>query len=264
MSTSFRRMSAWRWLMLASWTIFGTLGCLAVSLAFNWLSFRDHGPEALRQGMISATVLPVILAGPLFFYLTLKLRELAVANHKLNDLASLDGLTGCLNRRAFASRVESDLDAARVARKVGGALLVVDADHFKSINDKFGHDEGDEALRRIAQSIRSVLRSSDALGRLGGEEFGIHLPEANRDIAAEVAERVRVSVAATPFTPAGKRHALSVSVGCVVYDKPAGFRELFSIADERLYAAKHGGRNRVVIDAPALAPTLREVGVLSA
>lgn len=256
---SYRRISLHGWLKLAGWTFFGTLGCLAVSLVFNWLAFRHMGPEALRKGLISATILPIILAGPLFFYLTLKLRELAIVNHKLNDLASLDGLTGCLNRRAFAWRVERDLEAAQRAGKAGGALLVVDADRFKTINDSFGHDEGDEALRRIACSIRSVLRGSDALGRLGGEEFGIHLPGAGREVAAEVAERVRVAVAATSFTPSGKPHALSVSVGCVVYDRPAGFRELFSIADQRLYAAKNSGRNRVVIDPPPLSPSMREV-----
>ena len=250
MAALFGEISARGWLKLASWTVFGTLGCLAVSLGYNWLMFRDMDAEALRRGLVSATVLPVILAGPLFFFLTLKLRELAIANHRLSDLASLDGLTGCLNRRAFTDRTERRMGAG------GGALLVVDADHFKAINDSFGHDRGDEALRLIAAAIRSVLRADDAVGRLGGEEFGIYLACAGRVSAAEVAERIRAAVAAVVFIPAGgKRHPLSVSVGCAVHERPAGFRELFSLADQNLYAAKKQGRNRIGLTAvPAMAP----------
>ena len=250
MAASFGGISARGWLKLASWTVFGTLGCLVVSLGYNWIIFSPLGPEALRHGMVSATVLPIILAGPLFFLLSLKLRELAIANHRLSDLASLDGLTGCLNRRAFTDRTERRMSAG------GGALLVVDADHFKAINDSFGHDRGDEALRLIAAAIRSVLRSDDAVGRLGGEEFGIYLAAAGRASAAEIAERIRAAVAAVVFIPAGgKRHPLSVSVGCAVHERPAGFRELFGLADQNLYAAKKQGRNRIGLTAvPAIAP----------
>jgi hypothetical protein len=113
MGASHKGISVRGWLKLASWTVFGTLGCLAVSFGFNWLAFRGMGPEAMRQGLISATVLPILLAGPLFFFLTLKLRELAIVNHKLNDLASLDGLTGCLNRRAFTALAERRLEEGR-------------------------------------------------------------------------------------------------------------------------------------------------------
>lgn len=260
MRASYRGISARGWIRLVSWTVFGTLGCLAVSLSFNWVMFSRMSDEALKQSLVSATVLPIVLAGPLFFFLSLKLRELAVVNHRLNDLASLDGLTGCLNRRAFTAKVENEIgDGGR------GALLVVDADHFKSINDSFGHDRGDEALRLIAGAIRAVLRSNDAVGRLGGEEFGVYLPKAGDEIAAEVAERIRAAVAAVVFMPAGrKRHRLSVSVGCAVHQRPADFRELFSLADQSLYAAKRQGRNRISLaTAPALAPELEDVAGLS-
>ena len=96
-------------LKLAGWTLSGTLGCLAISLFYNWLSFRHMGGEALRQSLISATVLPIILAGPLFCYLTLKMRELAIANHRLHRLASTDALTACLNRGAFSAIARSPL-----------------------------------------------------------------------------------------------------------------------------------------------------------
>lgn len=237
---------------VAAWTLFGTLGCLCVSLAYSWLAFRSFGQDVLRRGLISATVVPIMLAGPLFLYLTLKLRELAIVNHQLRELASTDSLTGCLTRRAFTTLVEDYLAGPG---RAGGALLVVDADHFKAINDQFGHDSGDEALRLMGEAIRSVLRFDAAVGRLGGEEFAVHLPGVDNPTALAIAERIRISVALARFTVPGGEYRLSVSVGCVVYDKPATFRELFRIADKRLYAAKRQGRDRVELArAPDLAP----------
>ncbi|MEO3389309.1 GGDEF domain-containing protein [Mesorhizobium sp. CAU 1741] len=248
-------------LKMAAWTLFGTLGCLCVSLTYNWIAFRDMAPEAMRQGLISATVLPILLATPLFFYLTLKLRELAIVNHRLNDLASHDSLTGCLNRRAFTTLVERRLAEDMLGKgSKGGALLVADADHFKSINDRFGHHQGDQALKAIGDAIRSVLRSSDVVGRLGGEEFGIHLPGADWATARMVGERVRVAVSRAGLPVGDLEHRLSVSVGCVVYSGQTSFRELFCAADQRLYAAKHHGRDRVEIAAaPSLAPELGDL-----
>lgn len=249
MAASLKGISARGWLRLARWTVFGTLVCLAVSVAYNWVMFRNLEPEALRQSIISAIVLPVVLAGPLFFFLSVKLRELAIVNRRLFCLASLDGLTGCLNRRAFTGLVEQHLQGGQP-----GALLMVEADHFKAVNDRFGHDVGDEALRTIAAAIRSALRSGDAVGRLGGEEFGVYLPKAGDKAALEVAERVRTAVAAAIFVPSGKkRHRLSISVGCATHEGPMGYRDLFSLADKSLYAAKKRGRNRVEL---AITPTL--------
>lgn len=233
-------------LKLAGWTLSGTLGCLAISLFYNWLSFRHLGEEALRQSLISATVLPIILAGPLFSYLTLKMRELAIANHRLHRVASTDALTACLNRGAFSAVVGQWLDAKPAETARTCALLVVDADHFKDINDRHGHDQGDEALKIIAAAIRSAVRDDDLVGRLGGEEFGVFLPGASELSARAVAERIRISVSRSDFRPRERRCSISVSVGCATLDRPTGFSELFRIADERLYMAKRAGRNRVV------------------
>jgi len=233
-------ISARGWGSLSQWTGLGTLGCIAIAVAFNYVSFSLYAPESMGLSMVSAVAIPVILAGPLFFYLTLKLRELAVANHRLRDFASLDGLTGCLNRGAFTKFVEGHLN-----KGAGGALLVVDADHFKSINDQFGHHRGDEALQLISTAIRASLRKGDQTGRLGGEEFGIFLPGADLREAGRVAERIRKMVNSLDFTPNGERHDLSVSVGGAAYDHPMSFGDLFRIADERLYAAKKTGRDRV-------------------
>jgi diguanylate cyclase len=240
-----RSISARGWLMLAQWTLFGTLGCIVVAVTINWLMFRDMGGAAVQRSIVSATLIPIVLAGPLFFYLTLKLRELAAANHRLAELAARDGLTGCLNRTSFAGLV--DRRTASAAEGAGGALLVIDADHFKSINDRFGHDQGDDALRLIADAIRDAVRAGDLVGRLGGEEFAVFLPGAGHREAREVAERIRGGIAASQFNPPGGAHSLSASLGGAVFRGAADFQTLFRIADQRLYEAKTSGRNRVEI-----------------
>ncbi len=252
MATDLRKISVRSWIKLARWTVLGTLGCMAVSLAFNHVAFRNFAPDAMRQGLISSAIIPVILAGPLFFYLTLKLRELKIVNYKLNVLASTDSLTSCLNRGAFSSQVDERLLQAGGRKPQGaGALLVIDADHFKSINDRFGHGQGDEALRIISHSIRSSVRSGDLVGRLGGEEFGVFLPGATEPNAADVAERIRRAIAEVAFLPNGTNCPLSVSVGGAVYEARIDFSDLFRVADQRLYEAKESGRNRVQLSGTA-------------
>jgi diguanylate cyclase len=253
-----------RW-MLARWTCFGTLGCILVAVAVNLLVFRDLGPEAVKRAVLTGTLIPILLAGPLFFYLTLKMRELAIANHKLGVVASTDCLTECLNRGAFSSLVDAWLDGGNETRRGKGGFLVIDADHFKAINDRFGHAQGDEALRIISGSIRSVLRGGDIVGRLGGEEFGVFLPGASPHNAAEIAERIRKSIQAASFKPNGKTCALTVSVGGATFEEQIPFSELFRIADQRLYDAKNAGRNRIALThVPPLAPELSTELALSA
>ena len=121
---------------------------------------------------------------------------------------------------------------------------MIDADNFKAINDVHGHIAGDEALTIIARSIRAVLRAGDLVGRMGGEEFAVFLPEVNQEQAEHIAERVRYSVNRASFTPDGIFCALSVSIGGAAFEQATHFSELFRIADQRLYGAKQSGRNR--------------------
>ncbi len=233
---------------LARWTLFGTVGCLAVALCFNILLFWGMPRDILMRGLFSATILPILLAGPLFFYLTLKLRELAIANHQLAIVASRDALTGCLNRGAFTSAVEAWFEAERRAgRRTCGALMILDADRFKTINDRFGHDEGDQALKAIADAIRGCVRQNDIVGRLGGEEFGILLPSASAEDAGSIAARIGLAVGDAASKIAGTRYTLTVSTGCAVFSDAMAYRDLFRIADGKLYEAKRSGRNRVVL-----------------
>ncbi len=105
------------------------------------------------------------------------MRQLANAHKQLTVIASTDGLTSCFNRAAFTTLVDAYLERVnQQERRCDGALLVMDVDHFKNVNDNFGHDAGDEALKLTAQSIRSTLREVDLVGRMGGEEFSVFLP----------------------------------------------------------------------------------------
>ena len=200
------------------------------------------------QGLAVSIIMPIALGGPLTFFLILKHEQLRHANQQLEYLAATDWLTTCLNRGAFTGSVTRLLDCHTTgAGGTGGALLIVDADDFKSVNDRFGHDKGDEALRQIADAIRLAIRSTDVVGRLGGEEFGIFMSGADLAAADHVAERVRRAVSAIDFGPDGTRWPLSVSIGGAAYITPAQFSDLYRLADQRLYEAKNTGRDRVAL-----------------
>ena len=233
------------WSSVRRWTLFGTLVCVVIATGFNVMLFGDLGRTAVQRAVLSATIVPILLAGPLFFYMSMRLRGMAITNRRLGMVARTDSLTSCLNRGAFTTKVNEQL--ARRSPERSGALLMIDADNFKAINDMFGHDVGDEALRIIARSIRAVLRGGDLVGRMGGEEFGVYLPNADQRAAEAIAERIRRSVNLAIFTPDGRQRNLSVSLGGVVFEGVAGFADLFRIADQQLYGAKQTGRNRSAV-----------------
>jgi diguanylate cyclase (GGDEF)-like protein len=166
---------------------------------------------------------------------------------RLEHLSMVDPLTGLGNRRAFDEAVEVEL--AR-ARRTGGTvgLILLDVDHFKRFNDRYGHQAGDEALSAVAHVLSGAARSEDRACRVGGEEFALLLSGAHEGAAATVAERVRRGVEARelPFGP------LTVSLGVATCGGDADAAQLVAAADERLYAAKAQGRNRVVAAAPAV------------
>ena len=166
---------------------------------------------------------------------------------ELQILATIDGLTGIFNRRHFLSLAEKELQ--RVAR-YGGAcsLMMLDIDHFKMVNDKFGHAIGDAAIQRVAQICADSLRSTDLLGRIGGEEFAMLLPETEIAEAEKVAERLRQRIQDDSFEEERSISCpLRVSIGVSEHksDKES-LATLMNRADEALYLAKQKGRNRVV------------------
>jgi diguanylate cyclase (GGDEF)-like protein len=170
-------------------------------------------------------------------------RELAGAHRELTERARRDPMTGLLNRESFFL----ELDAER--RRGRGTLLIMDADHFKAINDRHGHLVGDQALLEIAAAISRGVRAGDVVGRIGGEEFGALLIGAGGDDATRIAERVRREVEQIRFRPdAGGVLPLTVSIGGTELLTEATVSDHMRAADARLYAAKNAGRNRTVFD----------------
>lgn len=234
--------SAWR----SIWVRFGVImaGSTVVSLLLTEIILAAMSAQLSFAGAACALVMPLLLGGPILSVLLIRQAQLVVLNDRLRVLASTDSLTDCLNRRAFTADV-----ATRIAgdgESPAGALLVIDADNFKSVNDRFGHDIGDEALTMIARALKSCLRGDDLLGRLGGEEFGVFLVGASQDDAEFVAHRMLAAIRDIDFAAADGRHCrLSVSIGGAAVKAPTSFAELYRLADRRLYDAKQSGRDRV-------------------
>jgi diguanylate cyclase (GGDEF)-like protein len=163
---------------------------------------------------------------------------------ELRVLATTDPLTGIHNRRRFLEL--GRCERVREERHHRGlSLLALDLDHFKRINDTHGHGAGDETLVRFVQTCSTSLRAMDTFGRTGGEEFAVLLPETALSAACEVAERMRRGVeGCVMMAPDGPFH-ITVSIGAAQLDPGEGFEALMARADQQLYGAKHGGRNRV-------------------
>jgi diguanylate cyclase (GGDEF)-like protein len=175
-------------------------------------------------------------------------QQLAMLRY-LYDASVTDALTGAFNREYFDARLTSELAYAR-RHATPLSLLMIDVDHFKQVNDTFGHPVGDAALVKIVESVRSRLRVEDVFCRYGGEEFTAILRTTDLDAAAVAAERVRSAVAQIDLRSDGRRVPITVSVGCASVNccKDWTPEELVSIADRRLYIAKRNGRNRTVAD----------------
>ncbi|MCY0148068.1 GGDEF domain-containing protein [Hoeflea sp. G2-23] len=239
--------SATGWARVIAGTLGGTVFCIGATLIVDSVRFSGMTDAELSSAIIVDILLPTGLAVPLLFLLLYKMRQLAIAHHEISIIASTDNLTAVLNRGAFKMLVDAYLQQAmRQPAHNAGAFLVIDADHFKSINDRFGHQEGDVALKLIAQTIQTSLRQGDIVGRIGGEEFGVFLPKANLDQAGIVAERIRRDINEIEFPPSARTHALSVSVGGAAFGGHTAYDDLFRVADKCLYSAKAGGRNQVI------------------
>jgi diguanylate cyclase (GGDEF)-like protein len=200
----------------------------------------DH--EAVQTSRLYIALLLTVLASIGFWLFRLKRSQL-----RFMRLARRDGLTGIFNRQHFVDEAEQSLRyVAKSSRSA--SLVLIDLDHFKSINDTYGHEVGDHVLRRAVAICQRYLHSSDVFGRLGGEEFGILLPECNHEQARERAEQLRAAIHAEP---AGDSHDITVSASFgIASTVHHGYelRKLLLAADEALYRAKRDGRNRVVVN----------------
>jgi diguanylate cyclase (GGDEF)-like protein len=186
-------------------------------------------------------------------------REAAVANQRLEHeiterrqleaelrrLATTDALTGILNRAQFFLRAQHELERAHRHHQAM-TVLMLDIDYFKRINDTYGHFIGDEVLKHVAAELRACMPGADLLGRLGGEEFAIILPEADGQAGLQIGERLRARIAGSPTVQGDRTISVTVSIGlATVCDNDGKIEHALARADAMLYAAKTGGRNQV-------------------
>lgn len=225
-----------------------TVGNVLVVAVAVWSTHSGIGPFAsatLQDGLVylnafslSSCITTLVLA--------VVVEQRKGLTERLQHQANHDTLTGVTSRRQFFALAEHEL--ARTHRSQHPlSVLMLDVDHFKNINDKHGHATGDEALRIVSSVMVGVVRQVDIVGRVGGEEFAILLPEANAMQAAHIAERIRQEVAQLhPHSRRGKAYPLTVSIGLTqAHSGDLQIEELLQRADQALYQAKHDGRNRV-------------------
>jgi diguanylate cyclase (GGDEF)-like protein len=172
--------------------------------------------------------------------------ELRLRNRKLTELNRTDPMTGIYNRMHFMEAAEVErVRSNRYNRPF--SILAFDIDHFKKVNDSWGHAAGDSVLIGVAKEAKTLLRRQDVLARTGGEEFAILMPETNREGGEVIAERLRVRIENAKFRHESTEIAVTVSLGLAEADQVADIAETMKEADTALYEAKRGGRNRLVI-----------------
>lgn len=170
-----------------------------------------------------------------------KNRDRASANRELDRLANTDVLTGLNNRRYFIDHMSH---RSRTGTSKG-ALILIDLDRFKQVNDDHGHEHGDAVLKAVADRIQSMMRAEDVLARWGGEEFLSFLPQCDADAAARVAERIRNAIDSPPIVHDGVSHTITATLGVATVDSGQKLEDALRRADEALLEGKRGGRNRV-------------------
>lgn len=173
------------------------------------------------------------------------LKALEIANQALNKLATIDALTDSYNRRYFLSLAEKEAEKShRHGRSL--AVMMLDIDHFKHINDSYGHISGDHALEALARCIRDQCRNSDIVGRIGGEEFALCCPDADLHGAKRLAERIRSTCSKMKIMAENTAFSITVSIGVTLLTAGEKFDEALHRADLLLYQAKNTGRNKSI------------------
>ena len=207
------------------------------------LEYPCHSPTENRWFVGRVTPLKGEKHGAVVSHMNVTDRKLV--EFELAKLAATDSLTGLPNRRFFLDMANREVDRVRRFR-VPASVVMIDVDHFKEINDTYGHAAGDDALRHMAVSFRASLREVDVLARLGGEEFAVLLPGTDEDGAQRVAEKMRMALSSEPVATGQYSFHLTASFGTT--DLLSGDLDIGAAlrrADAALYAAKHSGRNCV-------------------
>ena len=229
-----------------------TISAVSLSDTFTILSIlilRKYGIYLnIWAALIISSLVPLIIA-PIVNWqvigLALKVYKL---EEEMRHLATYDALTGLLGRRAF---LEQSTHCLNLAKREGipFSLMIVDLDHFKKINDKYGHMGGDRVLETFGKTILKISRKSDLAGRFGGEEFAFFLPNTSAEQAFQFANRLLESINQTEIDFNDQRIQYTASIGLIStpFSKMENIEELINLADKTLYKAKENGRNQICI-----------------
>lgn len=218
-----------------------------ISITFDIENIRSKSKNNTIYAIIFGLLSISFLLGLIFFFTVRLIKKTSEIQQRFEYLAITDGLTGIFNRRHIMTRFNEEFERAKRLKNNLGCIMI-DIDRFKSINDEFGHLVGDEALREISVRIKNVIRIYDVLGRYGGEEFLVVLPDTDFDDTRSLAERIRENVKANMFlaTDMPLHIHITISLGIErMTDGDNSIDDIIKRADDGLYKAKNSGRDRV-------------------
>lgn len=227
-------------------TIGITVGLTILAIGINYTYNIMVTGDAPHFNIARTVIITLLLSPPTLGALMLRNYQLAQAYAQINQIAATDQLTGALNRHGFVKKIEDFMKKrASTDNQNPVSFFALDVDLFKKVNDEHGHLAGDDALVLIAKAIKDNVRQNDVIGRMGGEEFGVFLPNTNSREAVRIAKRVKEAIAKLHFKPRGVRQNLSVSIGVNTTNGATSLSEIYGLADAKLYEAKTSGRNNV-------------------
>ena len=235
------------WTELLSITMLGTALSCGFSLLLNYLLLFSDALTPFDRSLVTALAVPLVVGAPLSFLLAHSLQTVRRYRSALNRAASYDRATDVLNDAAFTSIVERRTAIKGAESSDQGAFLIVDANTLRSINMRYGHEWGEEALRLIVATIRRSVRSEDLVGRLGPSEFGVFLPGASEENAQAVGQRILAGIREVYMAPtAADRELLEVRVAGVCFEGDAEFGGIYRAAETQLSAAEEKDRLEIV------------------
>jgi len=214
---------------------------------FVTIYFWSYGFERVYFELTISLVIVSVVGLPVIAYVALQHQRMKDLTEKLARLSAIDQMTGLLNRQTFLDRLELLLFQTPKGRSAG-VFAFLDGDHFKAINDRFGHAVGDKVILLIAEHIRLATRPGDLSARLGGEEFGIFFEAVTLADAAKIADRIRREIELSGLKLGIPGFSISVSIGLAAHKAGEGALATMREADRSLYAAKREGRNAVVTE----------------
>ncbi len=240
----FERFYALRiWQQACIVTLGAAVGADALTLILYSIFFSDR----LMLDLILTAVITVFVAYPISYVFLSKTATVAKLAAELDRAATTDCLTDLCNRRHFMQQAGAFIGEADAS---AGVVLFIDVDHFKLINDRFGHAEGDRVLVLVAEAIRQSVRVDDICARIGGEEFAVFMPGADLPLARTVSERIALSCRLVGCAAHPEELSTTVSIGVAMHRPEQSLDEVVREADFLLYRAKRGGRDQVMYRAP--------------